>query len=367
MATPLEIVGHNLVVYTSATPETTDDVVRLMAVGIGAVLKDYDGPEFANGLVTAADVRAEVPTRFGLTLAQHTTRLSEAVLDPVTNETVHQGSLAVIAAMALLGKLDVPEGIRPDKLRSAAAIGTVGVEQLLHLGSESACGDRRVRDFASAILNERPADPEALAIELADLPAEVTEFLIEPHSLCEETVYFTENAVGKELFTPSTEMAVADMDLNAETIAKMDWIDAGDFADTEKLLVHTVHANSEPVAYIADLTPFHPHLRVVMKDLAGNGRAYTQFCNKLAFGVINYVAKPGNSRRLRTIFQKLPTYVVGNGCQQNDELIRGYYAPIGTHKDGTPIFGLMAGVRTKDRQSKVLGIISTRRSRDVRL
>jgi hypothetical protein len=355
----LETIGHNLAVYTPILPESTRQVVQLMAAGVGRSLLDAAAPDFAHHVVASADAGSEAPPHFGLRQAERAARLAEVVLDPDAGESAHYGSLAMLAAMALLYESN-PSGENDARRQGARAIGAVGLEQLLAIRDELDGSDA---DFVDQMLRESAVDPVCFAIELIDLPREVDEYLVDPVDAYEGEVYATTKPLDQELIGDAVETPVADLALDQESLAKIDWID---FSKVTSMSLRPVHRDGEVVAYVADLTQFHHALRKMTTDLTGNDTAYEKFRNLLAFSIFNYLVNPRSARRTLTEFQKLPTYLAGNVKTSNDQLVRAYYALIGAHQDDLPVIGLLAGFRTKDNQPSALQIISRQHKRSAR-
>lgn len=362
MATPLEIVGHNLVVHSGIAVADVPELVSMMGIGIGDTLKDDDGPDFARRLVNSLDVGAAGRAPFGLKYAEFAERLAVEALDPAVHDKVHAGNLATLAAMSLANTFESgpPPGMSARQIRGAQAVGTVGLEQMWRVFHESF--DPSARNFAGSIISlHGTADPELLAIELLGLEQGVSEYLVDP--LDEDPVFFTSRDVGQKIFGDKIEVPTADMTLRSEALERMDWLD---LSKAKTLDVHEIVADSTVKAYVADLTGFHPQLEETMRDLRADERAYKVFCSRLAFGVINHLINPAR-RRLPAAFHKLPTYVIANGSSvASSELVRGYYVSLG-EKGGLPLFGLIAGARTKERQAKVLSIIGGKKLSSIRL
>lgn len=132
----------------------------------------------------------------------------------------------------------------------------------------------------------------------------------------------------------------------SKAIETMRWIPRSYDPDLDA----TVIVNGENRAYLIDLTDANADIADFRDDLARAG-LLEKAERFIEHDIMKLIHGRGRQNKVddidATVFYK-------KNLGANVGLIRAYYAPLGSHDDGTPIFGTVALVRTKDHEFKVL-------------
>jgi hypothetical protein len=188
-----------------------------------------------------------------------------------------------------------------------------------------------------------------LGVATKDVPPRVTEAVTEQF----EVPAAMGVALGEE-----QDYILAPLSRDAQhRLARMNWLKG---LDLNNVKGRKVHRDGSHVATIIDLTVAHKVLRE-LKQAVEQSPVRDQFWTQLAGSVAAFAALE-KVKRIPTDLEKVPTYYGGN-IHADENLLRYYFVSLGEALSGAKIVGLVAALRGKTKQLKVLNIISHARQR----
>ncbi|HEX8762486.1 MAG TPA: hypothetical protein VF733_01885 [Candidatus Saccharimonadales bacterium] len=354
LPTPLTEVQHILWENAVRNPVDADAVLDLIDQ---ATETTDDSEQFSTGIIRSLDSAA--PGGLGVANVRRLEHMGVIVGDEDVQSSTRCGALALLGLLAMTYDAQLHEnldatdqvGLRLYRAQLSAHIARIILEDATVCRGLT----QNYKTTAGVFLEHQTISADEVALELMVMGFGMKSGAVTSKaegSIADNPQDKVENeesvTLGGGIGDP-VPIDVEDLPNQAQLhIEDMFWLKP----DAQIFDMRSIYYDGKEVARILDLTDGNHALKDLKEKLLNHHKG-DQFWDTLAASIIRHLL---TGRANKNPVLKQPTFYTGNRST-NENVVRAYYRPLGNSEDGVPVLGLLAGLRSKQGQSRVIRLL----------